>query len=39
MVIETVVFVAFVIGAGAALVKAFEWSQDVLHGPYVKRVD
>jgi hypothetical protein len=39
MVIETVLFVAFVIAAGAAIVKAFEWSQDVLYGPYIKRFD
>jgi hypothetical protein len=39
MVIETVLFVAFVVTAGAAIVKAYEGSQDVLYGPYMKRVD
>jgi hypothetical protein len=39
MIIETVLFIAFVIAAGAAIVKAFEWSQDVLYGPYIKRFD
>src|SRR4051794_5223312 len=33
MVIGTVVFVAFVVATGAAIVKAFEWYLDVLHGP------
>jgi len=36
MVIGTVLFVAFVVAAGAAIVKAFEWHQDVLYGPYLK---
>jgi hypothetical protein len=39
MVIETVLFIAFVISAGAAIVKVYEASQDVLYGPYMKRVD
>ena len=39
MVIETVLFIAFVVTAGAAIVKAYEWHQDVLYGPYKKRVD
>ncbi len=39
MLIETLLFVAFVVTAGAAIVKAYERSQDVLHGPYMKRVD
>jgi hypothetical protein len=39
MVIETVLFIAFVATAGAAIVKAYEWHQDVLYGPYKKRVD
>ena len=39
MVIETVLFIAFVAIVGAAIVKAYEWHQDVLYGPYVKRVD
>ena len=39
MLIETVLFVAFVVTAGAAIVKAYERSQDVLYGPYMKRID
>jgi hypothetical protein len=39
MVVETVLFIAFVIIAGAAIVKVYEASQDVLYGPYMKRVD
>ena len=39
MVIETVLFIAFVVTAGAVLVKAYEGSQNVLYGPYMKRVD
>jgi hypothetical protein len=39
MLIETVLFIAFVVIAGAAIVKAYERSQDVLYGPYMKRVD
>jgi hypothetical protein len=39
MVIETVLFIAFVVSAGVAIVKAYEWHQDVLYGPYMKRVD
>jgi hypothetical protein len=39
MVIETVLFVAFAVIVGVAIVKAYEWQQDVLYGPYVKRID
>jgi hypothetical protein len=39
MVIETVLFIAFVVATGAAIVKAYEWHQDVLYGPFLKRVD
>ena len=39
MVIETVLFIAFGVIIGAAIVKAHEWHQDVLYGPYMKRVD
>jgi hypothetical protein len=39
MVIETVLFIAFVVAAGAAIVKTYEWYQDVLYGPYMKRAD
>ena len=39
MLTETVLFIAFVVIAGAAIVKAYERSHDVLYGPYMKRVD
>jgi len=39
MLIGSVLFVAFVVATGAAIVKAFEWHQDVLYGPYLKRQD
>ena len=39
MVIESVLFITFVAIVGAAIVKAYEWRQDVLYGPYLKRVD
>ena len=39
MVIETVLFIAFVVIVGAAIVKAYEWHHDVLYGPYIRRVD
>ena len=39
MVIETVLFIALVVTAGAVIVKAYEGYQDILYGPYIKRVD
>ena len=39
MIIPTILFIAFVVAAGAAMVKGYEWHQDVLYGPYLKRVD
>jgi hypothetical protein len=39
VVIETVLFIGFVVTAGAAIVKAYEGSQDVLYDRYMKRVD
>ena len=39
MVIETALFITFVAIVVTAIVKADEWRQDVLHGPYMKRVD
>ena len=39
MVIEMVLFIAFVVIVGAAIVKAYVWHHDVLYGPYMKRVD
>ena len=40
MVIESVLFIAFVAIVAAAIVKAYELAaKDVLYGPYMKRVD
>jgi hypothetical protein len=39
MVIATALFIAFVVASGIAIVKAYEWHQDVLYGPYLKRMD
>ena len=39
MVIATLLFAGFVVATGAAIVKAYEWRQDVLYGPYLKRID
>ena len=36
MVIETILSIAFAVIVGAAIVKAYEWRQDVLHGWYMK---
>ena len=36
MVIEMVLFIAFVVILGAAIVKAYEWHHAVLYGPYIK---
>jgi hypothetical protein len=36
MVVETLLFIAFVVVVGAAVVKAYEWQHDVLYGPYIK---
>jgi hypothetical protein len=35
MVIEAILFLVFVIAVGAVIVKIYEWSQDVLYGPYI----
>jgi hypothetical protein len=39
MAIETILFIAFAVIVRAAIVKAYEWHQDVLYGPYMTRVD
>jgi hypothetical protein len=39
MVVETLLFVTLVVIVGAAVVKAYEWHQDVLYGPYIKAGD
>jgi hypothetical protein len=37
MVIETILFLAFVTGMGAAVVKIYEWRQDVLYGRHLAK--
>jgi hypothetical protein len=37
MIIETILFLVFVTAVGAAIVKVYEWRQDVLYGPYLTR--
>jgi hypothetical protein len=39
MVIATILFLALIVAAGASIVKGYEWHQDVLYGPYLKRID
>jgi hypothetical protein len=39
MVIEALLFIAFVVIVGAAVVKAYEWRHDVLYGPYINADD
>jgi hypothetical protein len=35
MVIEMLLFIAFVVIVGVVVVKAYEWRHDVLYGPYI----
>ena len=37
MVIEGILFLAFVFAMGVIVVKLYEWRQDVLYGPYVAK--
>ena len=39
MIIETILFLAFVTALGAGIVKVYEWRQDVLYGPYIRPTD
>ena len=39
MTIETIIFLVFVTAVGAAIVKIYEWRQDVLYGPYIRPAD
>jgi hypothetical protein len=39
MVIELAVLFAVVAVMGATIVKVYEWRQDVLYGPYLRRFD
>ena len=39
MIIETILFLAFVVAVSAAVVKVYEWRQDVLYGPYLRQSD
>jgi hypothetical protein len=37
MIIEVALFLLFGAIAGAFVVKAYEWRQDVLYGPYIRQ--
>jgi hypothetical protein len=39
MIIEAALLFSFVAIVGAIIVKAYEWRQDVLYGPYIRRND
>jgi hypothetical protein len=39
MLIATILLIGFVFATGATTVKVYEWCQDVLYGPYLKRID
>jgi hypothetical protein len=39
MIIEAALFLSFGAIAGAIVVKAYKWRQDVLYGPYIKQND
>jgi hypothetical protein len=39
MIIEVALFLLFGAIAGAFVVKAYEWRQDVLYGPYIRQND
>jgi hypothetical protein len=39
MIIEMVLLLVFVVAVGAAIVKFYEWRQDVLYGRYIRRRD
>jgi hypothetical protein len=36
---ETSLFLSLVVGVMCLIVKAYEWRQDVLSGPYLRRED
>jgi hypothetical protein len=37
VVTEAILFLVCVVAIGAVVVKAYEWHQDVLYGPYIGR--
>jgi hypothetical protein len=39
MIIETILFLAFIIAVGTTIVKIYEWRHDVLYGPYLASSD
>jgi hypothetical protein len=39
MIVEAILFLVFVAVVGAAIVKVYEWRQDVLYGPYIQPAD
>jgi len=39
MIIEVALLFSFVAIVGVIITKAYEWRQDVLYGPYIRRKD
>ncbi len=39
MIIEVALLFSFVAIVGVIIMKAYEWRQDVLYGPYIRRKD
>jgi hypothetical protein len=39
MIVELALFIAVVVVVGAAVVRVYEWRQDVLYGRYIRRRD
>jgi hypothetical protein len=39
MIVELALFLAVVVVVGAAVVRVYEWRQDVLYGRYIRRRD
>jgi hypothetical protein len=39
MTIETILFLVVATAFGIAIVKVYEWRQDVLYGPYIRPAD
>jgi hypothetical protein len=39
MIIEAILFLVFVAAVEVAIVKIYEWRQDVLYGPYIQPAD
>ena len=39
MIVELALFIAVVVVVGAAVVRVYEWRQDVIYGRYIRRRD